>query len=181
MVYRQNSGTDSRIPFWWRRPNTLLLQNSGTLLNSKLNLGNSISDCFTFYHLDNYKRTEKIDRHIFRFNYNSVSWTFHSRPNRNLSTNVKIENEIHAEPKDGKFETFEQALEILKERVKIPFDQKPNICPCTYWKNCERQCQIIEYDGRNIPWKELGRQEVLTISTKGIKWNEKIITPYNIV
>ncbi|WP_190810984.1 hypothetical protein [Flagellimonas sp. S3867] len=93
----------------------------------------------------------------------------------------KIEDEIHAEPQDGKFETFEQALEILKERAKIPYAEKPNKCPCTNWKNCERQYQIIEYDDRNIPWKEISRKEVLAISAKGIKWNEKIKTRYNIV
>jgi hypothetical protein len=92
-----------------------------------------------------------------------------------------IEDEIHAEPQEGKFENFEQALRILKARAEIPYDQKPNRCPCTNWKNCERQYQIIEYNENNIPWKELDRQDILTVSAKGIKWNEKIKTLYNIV
>ena len=91
-----------------------------------------------------------------------------------------IEDEIHAEPQEGKFETFEQALKILKERAEIPYDQEPNRCPCTNWKNCERQYQIIEYNDKDIPWKELNRQDILTVSAKGIKWNEKIKTRYNI-
>ena len=91
-----------------------------------------------------------------------------------------IEDEIHAEPQKGKFETFEEALIILKERAEIPYGQKPNRWPCTNWKNCERQYQIIEYNDNNIPWKELDRQDILTVSAKGIKWNEKIKTRYNI-
>lgn len=92
----------------------------------------------------------------------------------------KIEDEIHAESLDGKIETFEQAMEILKERAEIPYAEKPNKCPCINWENCERQYHIIEYDDRSIPWKELGRQKVITISAKGIKWNERIRMRYNI-
>lgn len=92
----------------------------------------------------------------------------------------KIEDEIHAELQDGKFETFEQALEALKERAKIPFDKKPNKCPCTNWRNCERHYQIINYNDRYTPWYEIDRQDILTISMKELKWNNKIKTQYNI-
>ena len=92
-----------------------------------------------------------------------------------------IEDEIHAEPQVGKFETFEQALTILKERAEIPYDQKVNRCPCTNWKNCERKYQIIGYNDNNIHWKELDTQDILIVSAKGIQWIEKIKTPYNIV
>ena len=49
-------------------------------------MGNSISEYSAFYLLDNNKRTEKIDRHIFRLNYNSASWTFYKRTNWDLMT-----------------------------------------------------------------------------------------------
>ena len=91
-----------------------------------------------------------------------------------------IEDEIHAEQQEGNFKTFEEALKTLKERAKIPFDQKPNKCPCTNWKDYGRQYQIIEYDADDIRWKEVDRQDIVTISAKGIKWNEKIKTRYNI-
>lgn len=92
-----------------------------------------------------------------------------------------IEDEIHAEQQEGKFETFEQALTILKSRAEIPYDQKPNRCPYTNWKNCERQYQIIEYNDNNIPWNELDRQDILTVSAKGIMWNKEIKMRYYIV
>lgn len=92
-----------------------------------------------------------------------------------------IEDELHAEPQQGEFTSFEQAVAELKERAKIPWNQKPNRCPCISWKICERQYQIVEYDNTTIPWTELSRQHILTISSKGIKWEEKIIAEYNIV
>jgi hypothetical protein len=85
-----------------------------------------------------------------------------------------IEDEIHAEPQKGQYQSFEQALEILKERAEIPWNEKPNRCPCASWKTCERKYQIIEYDDSYIPWKELGRRNVLKVSAKGIKWFEII-------
>ena len=92
----------------------------------------------------------------------------------------KIEDEIHAEPQRGEFETFDQAMEELKRRANIAWDMEPNRCPCKSWKTCERQYQIIEYDDTNIPWKELEKRHILTISSKGIQWDDKIKTSYNI-
>lgn len=85
-----------------------------------------------------------------------------------------IEDETHAEPQKGQYQNFEQALEILKERAEIPWNEKPNRCPCVSWKTCERMYQIIEYDDSDIPWKELSRQDFLKVSAKGIKWIKKI-------
>jgi hypothetical protein len=84
-----------------------------------------------------------------------------------------IEDEIHAEIFKGEFETFEQALNELKIISRIPWNEKPNKCPCTNWKDCERNYQIIEYDNKRIPCKELDRKDILTISSKGIKWQLK--------
>ena len=83
-----------------------------------------------------------------------------------------IEDETHAEPQEGEFQTFDDAYMELQKRAIIPFDEKPNCCPCTNWKDCERNYQIIEYDATKIPWRELQRKNILTISAKGVKWAE---------
>ena len=81
-----------------------------------------------------------------------------------------IEDESHAEPQNGKFQTFEDAFRELERRSKIPWDEIPNRCPCTNWKSCGRNYQSIEYDTTQTPWKELQRKDVLTISAKEITW-----------
>ena len=85
-----------------------------------------------------------------------------------------IEDESHAEPLKEQFLTFNQALETLKEIANIPWNKKTNKCPCKSWKTCGRNYQIIEYDDSESPWKELNRQKVLKVSTKGIEWNENL-------
>lgn len=84
-----------------------------------------------------------------------------------------IEDETHAEPIKGEYKTFDDAFIELEKRASVPWDEKPNRCPCSNWKDCQRNYQIIEYDTSKIPWKELQRRNVLTISAKGIKWTEK--------
>jgi len=83
-----------------------------------------------------------------------------------------IEDEMHAEPQKGQFKTFEDAYAEIQRRAAIPWTQKPNRCPCTNWKECERSYQILEYDTTKIPWRELRRTEIMTISAKGVKWME---------
>lgn len=82
----------------------------------------------------------------------------------------KIEDESHAEPQKGEFKTFEDAFNELERIAKIPWDEIPNRCPCTNWKDCERNYQIIKYDTTQTPWKELQRKHILTLSAKEITW-----------
>ena len=81
-----------------------------------------------------------------------------------------IEDESHSEPQKGEFQTFQKAISELERRAKIPWDELPNRCRCTNWKDCGRNYQIIEYDTSQIPWKELQRKDILTISAKELKW-----------
>jgi hypothetical protein len=81
-----------------------------------------------------------------------------------------IEDESHAEPQKVEFKTFEDAFCELERISKIPWNEIPNRCPCTNWKDCGRNYQIIEYDTMQTPWKELKRKNILTISAKEIKW-----------
>lgn len=84
----------------------------------------------------------------------------------------QIEDESHAEPQRGKFESYDDALNEIKNRAKIPWDKAPNRCPCSNWKTCGRHYQIIQYDDTTVPWKELNRYSILKISAKGIIWIE---------
>ena len=81
-----------------------------------------------------------------------------------------IEDETHAEPQSGTFNSFEEALNELKRRSTIPWDEEPNRAPCINWQTCERNYQIVEYDNSSIPWQELQRVDALRISAKGIEW-----------
>lgn len=84
-----------------------------------------------------------------------------------------IEDEIHAEL-CGEFESFSEAFTELQARSRIPWDQKPNVCPCTSWKTCEREYSIVEYYSSSEPWREISRTPVLTISAKGTIWNKTL-------
>ncbi len=95
----------------------------------------------------------------------------HNFTNKLLPHNMFIiEDELHAESQKDEFQTFGDAFNELEKRSKIPWNEKPNRCPCTNWNDCERNYQIIEYDTTRTPWKELQRKDILTISAKGIKW-----------
>lgn len=82
-----------------------------------------------------------------------------------------IEDEKHAEPQQGEFVTFDEAIENLKSISKMPWGKEPNKCPCTNWNECERNYQIVEYKTTETPWTELQRINIMTISAKGVKWN----------
>ncbi len=80
-----------------------------------------------------------------------------------------IEDERHAEPQ-GQFSTLSEALAELKRRAELPWDQAPNVAPCTNWQNCGRRYEIVEYDISTKPWRELHRTSALEISAKGVQW-----------
>ena len=80
-----------------------------------------------------------------------------------------IEDEVHAEVQ-GEYTTFEEALLELKKRRQIRWDEKPNVCPCTSWKTCGREYEIVKYDTSTNPWKKLEGTLVLEISAKETKW-----------
>ena len=80
-----------------------------------------------------------------------------------------IEDEAHAEPQ-GQFQSRADALAELRRRAAIPWDQVPNVAPCTSWKTCGRHYELIEYDDSIDPWRELSRIHALEISVRGISW-----------
>jgi hypothetical protein len=82
---------------------------------------------------------------------------------------VLIEDERHAE-EHGKFASVHQAIAELRRRATIPWDQPPNVAPCTNWQNCGRSYEVVEYDDSQVPWKELRRITVLEVSASGVVW-----------
>lgn len=81
-----------------------------------------------------------------------------------------IEDEQHAEPQDGRFDSLADAVAELKRIASIPWDQPPNIAPCTSWRTCGRSYEVIEYDDSVRPWKELRRIPYLKISATKLQW-----------
>jgi hypothetical protein len=82
-----------------------------------------------------------------------------------------IEDEIHAEWQEGRFSTRDEALSELEHRAKIPWDERPNVAPCTNWSKCGRSYELVEYDDTTSPWTELSRSLVLEISAEGVRWH----------
>lgn len=80
-----------------------------------------------------------------------------------------VEDEAHAEPQ-GEFEAFEDAMGEVQRRASIPWDSEPNVAPCLSWKTCGRRYEIVEYDARSRPWRELQRVLALEVSAAGVKW-----------
>jgi hypothetical protein len=82
-----------------------------------------------------------------------------------------IEDEAHAEPQDGEFETRQDAMTELMRRARIRWDKKPNLAPCTSWRTCGRRYELVEYDKSATPWKVLSRRLILEISAEGVHWH----------
>ncbi len=82
-----------------------------------------------------------------------------------------IEDEAHAELQDGEFETEQDAMAELHRRALLPWDQTPNVAPCTSWRTCGRRYELVEYDKSATPWRELSRRQILDISAEGVRWH----------
>ncbi len=81
-----------------------------------------------------------------------------------------IEDERHAELQDGKFASLAEAIEELKRRAAIPWNEEPNIAPCTSWRTCGRTYEVVEYDTTSALWKQIQRQALLEVTAEGTKW-----------
>jgi hypothetical protein len=76
----------------------------------------------------------------------------------------------HAEPQDGNFNSFEEALTELKRRAGLPWNEEPNKAPCKSWRTCHRIYEIVEYNTSTQPWTEFSRVRVLDVSSAGVQW-----------
>lgn len=84
-------------------------------------------------------------------------------------TMFALEDEQHAEPQ-GEFASRGEALDELRRRAAIRWDESPNACPCLSWRTCRRLYEIIEYDTSVMPWMAITRTSVLEISATGVRW-----------
>jgi hypothetical protein len=80
-----------------------------------------------------------------------------------------IEDELHAEW-CGEFPSFAAAIDELKRRAAVPWDQIPNAAPCINWRTCRREYHVVEYDDSTTPWRELRRWKALDVSPSGALW-----------
>lgn len=79
-----------------------------------------------------------------------------------------IEDELHCDW-HGQFATFDEAVAALRRRATLPWDEPPNVAPCTSWKTCGREYVIIEFDDSHQPWKELRRIPAFHMSAEGVE------------
>ena len=80
-----------------------------------------------------------------------------------------VEDERHCES-TGTFTTFEDAVDELRRRSHVPWDDEPNRAPCVGWRTCGRTYEIVEYDDSQVPWRQLQRVRVLEISANEVRW-----------
>ena len=83
-----------------------------------------------------------------------------------------VEDEWHAEV-IGEFDSRAEAQAELRRLADLPWDEPPNLCPCTSWRTCGRRYRLIEYDTAWRPWRRIGNEALLDISAKGTVWLSK--------
>ncbi len=83
-----------------------------------------------------------------------------------------IEDESHTE-QIGEYASLDDAWAELGRLAAIPWDQRPNVAPCTNWQTCGRTHEIIEYETSSTPWQELRRVAGLDVSVNGVAWGSE--------
>jgi hypothetical protein len=63
-----------------------------------------------------------------------------------------------------------EAIAELKDRAGSPWNEHPNLAPCTNWPNFGLSYELVECDVNVSPWKELSRERFLEISAAGVQW-----------
>lgn len=81
-----------------------------------------------------------------------------------------IEDERHAEPLAGQFESLKMAIDELRRLASLPWDKPPNVAPCQSWRKCGRTYEIVEYETSSSPWRELSRVPYLDVDESGTRW-----------
>ena len=81
-----------------------------------------------------------------------------------------IEDERHAEPQKGQYQSLAEAVAELQRRASLPWNQEPNVAPCQQWRTCGRTYEIVEYDTSSTPWREMSRVPYLEVTAGGVRW-----------
>jgi hypothetical protein len=82
----------------------------------------------------------------------------------------RIEDERHAEPQEGEYQSLAEAVAELRRRALLQWDERPNVAPCQQWRTCGRSYEIVEYDTSSTPWRELSRLPYLEVAASGVRW-----------
>ncbi len=80
-----------------------------------------------------------------------------------------IEDSIHCEL-HHRFDEWEDAVAELMRLSVIPWDEPPNRAPCTGWRRCSREWEVVEYDDSSTPWKRLWQEAFLRVGSRGTRW-----------
>lgn len=80
-----------------------------------------------------------------------------------------IEDNVHAII-EWEYNTYNEALNELKRRSNLSWDNEINVAPCISWKTCSKLYVIKKYDTKNTPYKLISEEEILEISSKWIEW-----------
>lgn len=83
----------------------------------------------------------------------------------------RIEDEIHA---DGfrEFESFQGALNEVQRLAALPWDSEPVVAPCSSWRTCGRDFEIVEFHKTSPYPTEIARTPIAELRASGLKWSE---------
>jgi hypothetical protein len=90
-----------------------------------------------------------------------------------------IEDERHDELQDGEFASLAEVMVELRRRATIPWNEAPNVAPCTSWQSCGRTYEVVEYDTTASLWKQIQRHAMLEVTAEGVKWLSPLATSPN--
>ena len=66
---------------------------------------------------------------------------------------ILIQDDRHSELQKTEYPSLQAAVEELKRRAAIPWNEPPNRCPCT--ANCGREYAVREFEKvEPPPWKD---------------------------
>jgi hypothetical protein len=83
---------------------------------------------------------------------------------------VLIQDDRHSELQKTEYASFQEAVEELRRRAAIPWNEPRNRCPCT--ANCGREYAVREFEKvEPPPWKSLRKTVVVKVTRAGVVWN----------
>jgi hypothetical protein len=77
-----------------------------------------------------------------------------------------IEDKIHGE-QSRELLTLGEAWAELERLSLVPWDQHPNLAPCTNWQACGRQYEIVQYEVEGSDSRVVDRISGLEINSRG--------------
>jgi hypothetical protein len=89
-----------------------------------------------------------------------------------VSTVILIQDDRHSELQKTEYASFQEAIDELKRRTRIPSTEPPNRAPCASWRKCGREYALREFEKCDPPpWRSLRYAFVVKVSPDGVAWN----------